>query len=248
MRFVSPSPRLIFVAAVIVAGLPASAPAQSLRGSPASINRMYRQARAERLAFYETSGGVRKAASAGKLVKLEAGDDVQLHDIGYPFVRPAARTFVQRLGEQYHEACGEPLVVTSAVRPATRQPANSTERSVHPTGMAVDLRKPGKPACLRWLREALLGLEDRGLIEATEEHWPAHFHVAVFPTPYKRYVAERKAAVAVADATTYVVRAGDTLWDIARDHDVTVKAIVRANGLDEPTIIPGQELVIPSGN
>ena len=114
--------------------------------------------------------------------------------------------------------------------------------------MAIDLRKPATPSCLRWLREALLGLEDRGLIEATEEHWPAHFHVAVFPTPYTRYVAERKVAVAASAATTYVVRAGDTLWDIARDHDVTVKAIVRANGLDEPTIVPGQELVIPAGN
>lgn len=248
MRFVCSSPRFVAAAALLVGGVSVAAPAQSLRGSPASINRMYRQAKSERLAFYETSGGVRKAASAGKLVRLEPGQDVQLHDIGYPFVRPAARTFVERLGEQYHEACGEPLVVTSAVRPATRQPANSTERSVHPTGMAIDLRKPATASCLRWLREALLGLEDRGLIEATEEHWPAHFHVAVFPTPYTKYVAERKAAVAVADATTYVVRAGDTLWDIARDHDVTVKAIVRANGLDEPTIVPGQELVIPSGN
>lgn len=243
-----PSYRVVFAAAVVLVVWPASARAQSLRGSPGSIDRMYRQAKAEHLAFYETSSGVRKAASAGRLVRLEAGEDVQLHDIGYPFVRPAARTFVKRLGEQYREACGEPLVVTSAVRPATRQPANSTERSVHPTGMAIDLRKPATPSCLRWLREALLALEDRGLIEATEEHWPAHFHVAVFPTPYTRYVAERKAAVAVAAASTYVVRAGDTLWDIARDHDVTVKAIVRANGLDEPTIVPGQELVIPGGN
>jgi hypothetical protein len=248
MRF-DPSSRLLALAsAAILAALPAPSAAQSLRGSPASINRMYRQAKAEHLAFYETSGGVRKAASAGKLVRLQAGDDVQLHDIGYPFVRPAARTFVQRLAEQYREACGEPLVVTSAVRPATRQPANSTERSVHPTGMAIDLRKPASASCLRWLREALLDLEDRGLIEATEEHWPAHFHVAVFPTPYTKYVAERKAAVAVADASTYVVRAGDTLWEIAREHDVTVKAIVRANGLAEPTIVPGQELVIPGGD
>ncbi|MHB1312015.1 MAG: DUF5715 family protein [Gemmatimonadaceae bacterium] len=246
MRFVSSFRPLVFAA--MVCAVPAAASSQSLRGSRASINRMYRQAKVEHLAFYETSGGVRKAAAAGKLVRLTADADVQLHGVGYPFVRPAARTFVQRLGEQYHLACGEPLVVTSAVRPATRQPANSTERSVHPTGMAIDLRKPATSVCLRWLREALLGLEDRGLIEATEEHWPAHFHVAVFPTPYQRYVAERTAAVVVAAAPSYVVRPGDTLWDIAREHDVTVQAIVRANGLDESTILPGQELLIPGGN
>jgi len=56
--------------------------------------------------------------------------------------------------------------------------------------MAVDLRKPdGK--CLRWLRSTLLELEDTGVIEATEEHNPEHFHVAVFPTKYTRYVQAR---------------------------------------------------------
>jgi nucleoid-associated protein YgaU len=110
--------------------------------------------------------------------------------------------------------------------------------------MAVDLRKPDNSRCLRWLREALLELEGNGLIEATEEHHPAHFHVAVFSTPYRRYVAARQATVTVA---TYVVRRGDTLSEIAEDHDVSVKALIRANGLDDSTILPGQELRIPNG-
>ena len=64
----------------------------------------------------------------------------------------------------------------------------------------------------------------------------------------RRHIAARKQAVAVADAAaTYVVRAGDTLWDIARDHDTTVKAIVSANALEEDMILPGQELLIPDG-
>jgi LysM repeat protein len=50
-------------------------------------------------------------------------------------------------------------------------------------------------------------------------------------------------AVSVA---TYVVRPGDTLWDIAHDHDVTVKAIMGVNSLDDATIQPGQELRIPN--
>lgn len=61
-------------------------------------------------------------------------------------------------------------------------------RSVHPTGMAVDLRKSHVPACLHWLRSTLLSLEKAGVLEATEEFSPPHFHVAVFPTAYSRYV------------------------------------------------------------
>jgi hypothetical protein len=50
----------------------------------------------------------------------------------------------------------------------------------------VDLYRP-TGRCLRWLRAALLELEGAGMIEATEERRPAHFHVAVFPTEYARY-------------------------------------------------------------
>jgi hypothetical protein len=165
--------------------------AQSLRGSMSSVNRMYRQARAEGFSFFETSSSLRRAVNAGALVRLDAGDrHVELHRIGYPYVRPATRTFVRRLGAQYHEACGEPLVITSAARPSTRQPRNSSTRSVHPTGMAIDLRRPRDRECLSWLRDVLLDLEKKGLIEATEERSPAHFHVAVFPTPYGRYVVD----------------------------------------------------------
>jgi hypothetical protein len=44
----------------------------------------------------------------------------------------------------------------------------------------------------------LLDLERRGLLEATEERRPAHFHVAVYSTPYARYVASRGSGNAVA--------------------------------------------------
>src|SRR5262245_9666030 len=165
--------------------------AQSLRGSDESVDRMYRHARAEGLSFYETPRGVRKAVEAGRLVRLIPNGNFTLHAVGYPFVRPSTLTFVTRLGEQHQSKCGEPLEVTSAVRPATRQPANSVEQSVHPTGMAVDLHKPEDPKCRQWLRETLLDLEGAGILEATEEYGPPHFHVAVFPTPYRQYVADR---------------------------------------------------------
>lgn len=232
--------------------LPATGEAQSLRGSPASIRRMYRGARAEGLKFFATPSAVRKAIRGGRLVRLTPTRDIAVsEDVSYPYARPQTKTFVARLAAQYRRACGERLVVTSAVRPATRQPPNSSARSVHPTGIAVDLRKPGG-TCLRWLRQTLLELEGTAVIEATEEHDPAHFHVAVFPSRYRRYVAARTREVQLASSRapvdpteTYRVRPGDTLSEIADEHDTSVRRLMDVNDLTDDDIVAGQKLVIP---
>jgi len=236
----------------LVAAVPC--PAQSLRGSLASVDRMYRQARAERLPFYETASGVRRAVAAGRLESLASDTELTLHAIGYPYVRPMTRTFVKRLAVPYQTTCGERLEVTSAVRPATRQPPNSVAQSVHPTGMAVDFHKPADQKCLRWLRQTLSELERAGVLEVTEEFAPPHFHVAVYQTPYRRWLAARDAASqrrelasSRSPRSSYRVRVGDTLWEIARAHDVTVDALKDANNLENSVIQPGQELRIPSG-
>lgn len=45
---------------------------------------------------------------------------------------------------------------------------------------------------------------------------------------------------------TYVVKEGDTLWEIAQRFGTTVRALVRANDIEDPDLVyPGQELVIP---
>jgi len=45
---------------------------------------------------------------------------------------------------------------------------------------------------------------------------------------------------------TYIVQSGDTVWDIARQHCTTVKAISRLNGLGRGNIIDiGQRLKMP---
>lgn len=55
-------------------------------------------------------------------------------------------------------------------------------------------------------------------------------------------------AGAGASGTTYTVRRGDTLSSIAQRHGTTVTALVRANGLANPSYIyPGQRLVISGG-
>lgn len=213
---------------------------------------MHRQAVRHGLTFYQTPAGVRRAAARGALVRLSSNANYTLGAVGYPYVRASTRTFVTRLGAQYRRACGTPLVVTGATRPATRQPWNASDRSVHPTGMAVDLRKPTNTRCRAWLRTTLLSLERAGVIEATEEYGPPHFHVAVYPKPYTQYVRHLTAGTAVARASshgpTYRVRSGDTLWDISRRYDTTVDELMDANHLNDADIRPGQTLVLPSGN
>ncbi|HEU0014378.1 MAG TPA: DUF5715 family protein, partial [Longimicrobium sp.] len=236
--------------------------AQALRGSRASVERMYAQARTQDLTFYRTSSGVRAAADRGDLVRLNSGTDYRLSGVSNPSVLRSTRTFVQRLAAQYRAECGERLVVTSAMRPSSVRLINSADKSVHPTGMAVDIRRPTGRRCLAWLRETLLYLEGQGVIEATEERRPPHFHVAVYPSQYRRYVnnagdrdeddaprpgPERRTAQRSANnnPSTYRVRQGDSLWTIARRHGTSVSRLKAANDMQSSRIRPGQVLIIP---
>lgn len=242
----------------IILAVPSLLHAQTLRGSPASVERIYRQAVNHRLPFYESAAAIREAVADGELIHLSGNADYRLVDVSYPYAVPAAHTFVVRLASQYRAACGEQLVVTSATRPTTMRLANSVDKSVHPTGMAIDLRKPTNAKCLRWLRDTLIALDATGVLEAVEERNPPHFHVAIFPRQYQQYVSARpgpqvasvtpaaRASTAVSsDATRYQVRRGDSLWTIARRNDLTVDALREANNLRGSKILAGQVLLIP---
>ncbi|HUE95961.1 MAG TPA: DUF5715 family protein [Longimicrobiaceae bacterium] len=233
--------------------------AQSLRGSTASVNRIYNQAVAHNLHFYSTGNGIRRAGERGDFVQLRGNSNYDLAGVSYPYVLPATHTFVERLAAQYRSACGEKLAVTSAVRPTTMRLINSVDKSVHPTGMAVDLRKPRNGRCLSWLRNTLTALEASGAIEAVEERNPPHFHVAVFPRQYESYVRAMTGGTRLASSTTasprpasgstgatYQVRRGDSLWTIARRNNVSVDQLREANSLPSSRILAGQVLVIPT--
>jgi LysM repeat protein len=88
------------------------------------------------------------------------------------------------------------------------------------------------------------------VLEATEEHHPPHFHVAVYPTQYARYVARiTSGKVTVASGGTgksvHVVRRGETLWDISRNAGTTVEALRSLNDLSGDRIVAGQKLLMP---
>ncbi len=178
---------LLGVAITTPIAVPSHAGAQSLRGSRSTVERVYERASDRGLHFYRTSGGVKSAAEQGHFVRLAGNADYRLNNVSHPYALATTRAFIERIAAQYRAGCGEQLVVTSAIRPTANQPRNSSDYSVHPTGIAVDLRKPtGK--CLSWLRKTLLALEDRGVIDGTEERSPPHFHVVVFSAAYDAYL------------------------------------------------------------
>lgn len=256
----SPRSCPVAVAGALLVASAAMAPlaAQTLQGSRASMDLQERQAQAHDFTYLANAAQVRRFVANGFLVPVRGNADYETHGVSFPYARPEARLFVERLASQYRGACGEKLVVTSLTRPQNGQPRNASARSVHPTGMAVDLRIPRNTRCRSWLEKVLVSLEANGVVEATRERRPPHYHIAVFPRPYARYVEGRggstpsattRVASAEADATTdireYRVRRGDSLWTIARTHGTTVDRLVSENELRGKRIYAGQTLMVP---
>jgi hypothetical protein len=154
-----------------------------LRGSPDAVDRAYQAAKREGLDFEPSRRAVERGAAEGEYVRLpRSSASFRLRGVAMPYARPETRDFLLTFAPRYRRACGEPLTVTSAMRPTSVRLANSVEKTVHPTGMALDLRTP-RNGCRAWMRSALVGYERSGIVEATEEHHPAHFHVAVLRAP-----------------------------------------------------------------
>ena len=241
---------LLVLACVAFGLLQGGASAQSLRGSASSLDRQTTQAALHDFTYLLGTAQLRRFVDAGLLVSVRGNRDYTLTDVSFPFARPATKLFIERLAGQYRRACGERLVVTSLTRPRSHQPRNASDRSVHPTGMALDLRRP-RGTCRQWLERTLLYLEGQAVLDATAERSPPHYHVAVFPGQYAAYV-ERLTARAVrgsaSSPSVYTVRPGDTLWDIARRHGTSTRALRRTNELSSTRIYPGQSLRVPESH
>src|SRR5947199_397193 len=220
------------------------AAAQSLDGSRGSMLRQNLGAQQEGLTYLRTVADVQDFAQRGLLVPLTGSADYQLatDEVSFPVARVEVKAFIEQLAHHYRAACGEPLVVTSATRPINRQPHNASEISVHPTGIAVDLRRSDRASCRRYVETALLSLEGKGLIEATREHWPPHYHVAVFAEPNLRYLdgtpdelpppqmAALEAAGAAAPAVPYVHRHPAAPGDVAAAPSYSYRSGATARG------------------
>lgn len=227
---------------------PSPADAQSLKGTKRSLDRQVQVAAQHGFSYITTSDQARWFVDKGYLVRLQSGRGYELKRMSHPYARPEVALFIARLGAQYRRACGENLVVTSLTRPTTRQPRNASSRSVHPTGMAMDLRRTNSRACRSWMENTLLNLEGAGVLEATYERRPPHYHVALFPKQYEEYVTKLASAGSTAGSgdVEYRVRSGDSLWAIAQKHGTDVSSLRAANGLRGSRIYAGQVLTVPT--
>jgi len=252
-----PSTTLVATGLILLGALAPEARAQTLRGGAASLDRQNDQAQAHNFTYLATPQDVRRYVESGYLVPVVPNADFDLHQVSFPYARPEVRLFIERLASQYRAACGEKLVVTSLTRPQSNQPRNASSRSVHPTGMALDLRRSQRAACRTWLEGTLLSLEGQGLVEAIYERSPPHYHVAVYPRPYAQHVArmtgnDRVVAQMAGDAprvelnyVTHRVARGESLIRIADRYGVAVSRIRADNNLRGDRILAGQDLRVP---
>ena len=211
--------------------------AQSLKGSPASIERQYRTALAYGYTFVNSARSVADYVHPGQLVRVTPDRHLELHDVSFPYAVAGTRQFLLGLSQQYYSSCGEKLTVTSLLRPRDRQPRNSVDRSVHPAGMAIDLRVPSTRKCRVWLENTLLSMEKQHIVDVTRERNPPHYHVAVFV---------RDTGTGNASAGQYIVHRGDTLSTIAARTGVPITHLRAANGLRGDLIKVGQKLQLPA--
>jgi LysM repeat protein len=134
--------------------------------------------------------------------------------------------------------------------------------------MAIDMRIPRQGKCRSWLENTLLSLEKERVLDVTRERHPAHYHVAVYAKQYETRVAALKARVhqpttqaqtqptpevtvssGPASDHNYIVRKGDSLWEIAAKTGVSVASLRTVNNLHGNRIDVGQTLLIPgAGN
>ncbi|HET9425669.1 MAG TPA: DUF5715 family protein [Gemmatimonadaceae bacterium] len=147
--------------------------------------------------FVRRPADVARLVELGRLVPANGNADYALSKVSFPYARPEVLSFIEHFAREYREFTGNRLVVTSLTRPKAAQPGNAHKLSVHPAGMAVDLRVPADPADRRWFEARLLELEEAGAIDVTREKRPPHYHIAVFGEKYLPIAARQDSVRAV---------------------------------------------------
>lgn len=205
--------------------------AQTLAGSPASMERQNRAAENQAFTYLRNPEDVEVFVRHGLLVYVPGNGDYQVDGASFPYARPEVKRFLEWMGHLGRTSCGEPLVATSLVRPKSHQPRNASLHSVHPTGMAIDLRRSFRRACSSLLESTLLDLESRGILEATKERFPAHYHVALFPEAFSNYLLAVDGGRALPPIQTAAALTGPPVDSIAESAP-TPGSVISGNASD----------------
>ncbi len=158
-------------------------------GKLTSSHRQYLYAEAHRIPVV-THRNFASLRDAGRLVPLNSPHIRFKSNRVIPFVLPKTREVVHALARAYHEAgCGR-LVINDALRIGNRRALwNASRHSVHPRGMAVDVRTNigligARCADVIWTFAA--AQEAAGIADATKETCTKrrpcpHLHLVVVP-------------------------------------------------------------------
>ncbi len=178
-----------------------TAEAVSLRGSSDSLDKQMAMARKLHLPHIKNTEQIIKLMMRGQLRELprqgetfyldeQIGECDPMHAHLYRTASPATIQFLSKLSRKfYNKFDGTRFKVTSLTRTVGCQKwlqrhntnATAVSRSAHLTGSAIDISyKEMTTKEVRWMQQQLMELEKKHLIEATEEHHQACFHVMVF--------------------------------------------------------------------
>jgi len=190
----------VFAASSVIIG--ATDDTMDLSAAADSQRRQNDQADAQDLSRMKDDAMVRRFRGLALLVPVRAATPayyLQAIPSKLRYVRPWARLFLERLGQQFHARFGTRLRVTGLVRTVAYQqsltgrnvnaaPALGDKRSAHLTGATLDISKrfmSGREA--NWMRRVLSQLRRRGVLYAIEEFSQPCFHVMVYRS-YDDYV------------------------------------------------------------
>jgi uncharacterized protein YcbK (DUF882 family) len=190
------------LAICVLALAPLAAAAATLRATSQSQIIQNEQADRDRLSRMEDQEMIERFARLRLLVPVE--DETRnfyIHNVPDErrYLRPWAKLFLDRLSRQYRARFGQPLRITSMVRtedhqrtlqgrnPNAAAPVGE-KRSAHLTGACLDISKKGmNRAQMRWVRQVLSSLKQKGYLFAVEEFTVPNFHIMVH-RDYPEYV------------------------------------------------------------
>lgn len=181
---------------------PLAAAAATLRATRESQLIQNERANQDRLSRMEDQGMIDRYARLKLLVPVnDQRRDFYIYNVPDErrYLRPWAKLFLERLGRQHRARFGRSLRITSLVRTADHQRAlqgrnpnaaawDGEKRSAHLTGACIDIsKKDMSRSQMRWLRQVLSSLKQKGYLFAVEEFTVPNFHIMVH-RDYPQYV------------------------------------------------------------
>lgn len=199
---------VLITAALAVLLLPY--PAAARRHRPAPLPRLFpptadslllQNAEVDKLhlARVQNDREMRELVQNGELTPIQSGSALRVNvPSNRAYLRPWANAALIDLSQDFYGTFGAPLTVDSAVRTVQFQrrlrrwnrnaaPDRGPRASVHPAGIAFDLKRRGlSRAQVQWLEWRLFVLRTRGLVIIEEENRHPCLHVVVsgaYPGP-----------------------------------------------------------------